>query len=151
MTRRHDHRPSFDLQAHSTCSDGALAPADVVRLAKARMAEALVRVGLHVDDGVLAGVRESGASIGRPHLARAVFEDRRNAARLVREGIERPEEVLQAYLLLDEACRSLDLLSTGSSDFHGPDHAIFSRFRAHPLHGLEPHLGPIASAAAAGS
>jgi 3',5'-nucleoside bisphosphate phosphatase len=57
---------------------------------------------------------------------------------------------LQAEVL-DEACRSLDLLSTGSSDFHGPDHAIFSRFRAHPLHGLEPHLGPIASAAAARS
>lgn len=37
----------------------------------------------------------------------------------------------------------LDLLTTGSADFHGPGHSHFSRFRAFELHGLEPRLGPI--------
>ena len=36
------------------------------------------------------------------------------------------------------------LLTTGSSDFHGPDHRHFSRFRAFSVHGLEPNLGPLA-------
>ena len=44
-------------------------------------------------------------------------------------------------------CRELGLLSTGSSDYHGPDHRLFSRFQAFELHGLEPELGPIAEAA----
>jgi predicted metal-dependent phosphoesterase TrpH len=39
----------------------------------------------------------------------------------------------------------LGLLTTGSADFHGPAHAQFSRFGAFELHGLEPHLGPIAA------
>ena len=38
----------------------------------------------------------------------------------------------------------LGLLTTGSADFHGPDHRHFSRFRAFDLHGCEPNLGPIA-------
>ncbi len=297
MRRSSHERPTFDLQAHSTCSDGSLTPAEVVqrageagvqllaltdhdtvagvdealsagrrqgitvvpaveisaihgrredlhilgygidhhsrellaslaafradRAARAdRMAEALIEVGLKLDGGVLRGLHQTGGSIGRPHLARAVFEDERNAARLAREGIERPEQVLQHYLLpgrpayrgrsiptvaeavaliheargvavwahpfwdiedahevqatleefvasgldgvetlyvthdpmqaelLDQARRAFDLLSTGSSDFHGPDHAIFGAFRAHSLHGLEPHLGPIAASSA---
>ena len=32
---------------------------------------------------------------------------------------------------------------TGSTDFHGPDHERFGRFRGFELHGLEPNLGPI--------
>jgi len=36
------------------------------------------------------------------------------------------------------------LLTTGSADFHGPDHRQFSRFLAFELHGLTPRLGPIA-------
>ena len=35
------------------------------------------------------------------------------------------------------------LLTTGSADFHGPEHPIFNRFRAFDLYGLEPRLGPI--------
>ncbi len=35
------------------------------------------------------------------------------------------------------------LLTTGSSDFHGPAHSRFSRFRAFALHGCAPRLGPI--------
>jgi predicted metal-dependent phosphoesterase TrpH len=46
--------------------------------------------------------------------------------------------------LLAEHCEQLGLLTTGSSDFHGPSHGLFSRFLAHELHGLEPRLGPVA-------
>jgi 3',5'-nucleoside bisphosphate phosphatase len=46
--------------------------------------------------------------------------------------------------LLAARCAELDLLSTGSSDFHGPDNRLFSRFLAFETHGLEPNLGPLA-------
>jgi predicted metal-dependent phosphoesterase TrpH len=48
----------------------------------------------------------------------------------------------QAELLADR-CAELGLLSTGSSDFHGPAHRMFSRFRAFSTYGREPMLGPI--------
>ena len=38
----------------------------------------------------------------------------------------------------------LGLLTTGSADFHGPEHARFSRFRAFSLFGREPRLGTVA-------
>jgi predicted metal-dependent phosphoesterase TrpH len=44
-------------------------------------------------------------------------------------------------------CEERGLLTTGSSDFHGPEHHTFSRLRAFELHGFEPNLGPIARAA----
>ncbi len=46
--------------------------------------------------------------------------------------------------LLADRCAALGLLSTGSSDFHGPAHKLFSRFRAFSTYGREPALGPIA-------
>jgi predicted metal-dependent phosphoesterase TrpH len=46
--------------------------------------------------------------------------------------------------LLAAHCAELDLLSTGSSDFHGPDNRLFSRFLAFQTYGLEPNLGPLA-------
>ena len=49
----------------------------------------------------------------------------------------------QAELLADR-CAALGLLSTGSSDFHGPTHRMFSRFRAFSTYGRTPALGPIA-------
>jgi 3',5'-nucleoside bisphosphate phosphatase len=49
----------------------------------------------------------------------------------------------QTELLVDY-CAKLGLLSTGSSDFHGPEHQTFSRFRAFETYGLAPVLGPIA-------
>ncbi len=49
----------------------------------------------------------------------------------------------QAELLADR-CAALGLLSTGSSDFHGPSHKLFSRFRAFSTYGRAPVLGPIA-------
>lgn len=48
----------------------------------------------------------------------------------------------QAELLADR-CAELGLLSTGSSDFHGPEHRLFSRFRAFSTYGREAMLGPI--------
>ena len=48
-------------------------------------------------------------------------------------------------LLVADACERLDLLTTGSSDFHGPQHPLFSRFRAFSLYGREPRLGPLGS------
>ena len=51
-----------------------------------------------------------------------------------------PEQVA----LLDDHCRAKGLLTTGSSDFHGPEHRLFHRFRAHELHGRTPDLGPLA-------
>lgn len=48
----------------------------------------------------------------------------------------------QARVLADR-CAELGLLSTGSSDFHGPRHRIFSAFRAFDTYGLEARLGPV--------
>lgn len=45
--------------------------------------------------------------------------------------------------LLADRCTQLGCLSTGSSDFHGPDHRLFSSFRAFELHDRTPNLGPI--------
>lgn len=45
--------------------------------------------------------------------------------------------------MLAGRCDELDLLTTGSSDFHGPDHREFSRFRAFETFGHQPRLGPI--------
>ena len=180
-----------------------------------RMAQALGAQGFALDEELLAQRRTAGASIGRPHLAQAVFGAPANADRLEAEGLTRPEEVLVAYLLpggpayrgrtipavqeaiqvihaaggvavwahpfwdipdpervlatlqafvgwgldgveafyvthdeeqttlLADATERLELLSTGSSDFHGPDHSRFSRFLAHDLHGRHPRLGPL--------
>ncbi len=49
----------------------------------------------------------------------------------------------QTRLLVDR-CAELGLLSTGSSDYHGPQHHTFSRFRAFETYGLAPALGPLA-------
>lgn len=46
--------------------------------------------------------------------------------------------------LLAGHCARRGLLQTGSADFHGPDHPVFSRFGAFDLYGREPVLGPIA-------
>jgi predicted metal-dependent phosphoesterase TrpH len=48
--------------------------------------------------------------------------------------------------LLAERCAADRLLSTGSSDFHGPNNRLFSRFLAFDTFGLQPNLGPIGSA-----
>jgi predicted metal-dependent phosphoesterase TrpH len=185
-----------------------------------RMRAALEQLGFAVDEQLLNAQASSGGSVGRPHLARAVFEHPANAERLRSEGLGNSVELLQAYLLpgraayrgrtvptapeaialihaaggvaiwahpfwdikdadevlgtldafvdygidgvesfyvthdeaqvalLARACDERGLLSTGSSDFHGPDHGLFSAFRGHELYGLEPKLGAIPSFAA---
>jgi 3',5'-nucleoside bisphosphate phosphatase len=45
--------------------------------------------------------------------------------------------------LLHETAARWELLRTGSTDFHGPDHEQFSGFGGFELYGLEPVLGPI--------
>lgn len=49
----------------------------------------------------------------------------------------------QTELLVDR-CGELGLLTTGSADYHGPEHRQFNRFRAFSLYGRRPVLGPIA-------
>lgn len=49
----------------------------------------------------------------------------------------------QTALLADRG-EALGLLTTGSTDFHGPGRAEFAAFRGFSLHGREPRLGPIA-------
>ena len=48
----------------------------------------------------------------------------------------------QTRLLYDVARRH-GLLTTGSTDFHGPEHGRFSAFCGFDVHGLTPELGPI--------
>lgn len=45
--------------------------------------------------------------------------------------------------LLVKRCAELGLLTTGSSDYHGPHHRQFNRFGAFETYGLAPNLGPI--------
>jgi hypothetical protein len=47
--------------------------------------------------------------------------------------------------LLAVRAAELGMLTTGSSDFHGPEHHTFAAFRAFSTYGLEPVLGPLAA------
>ena len=49
----------------------------------------------------------------------------------------------QETRVLHEAATARGLLTTGSADFHGPEHERFNAFRAFQLYELEPNLGPI--------
>ena len=70
------------------------------RLTRAeRMADALREIGWVLDEAALEARRTSGASLGRPHLAEAVFSPPENAGRLAREGLSNPSRVLEAYLI----------------------------------------------------
>ena len=64
------------------------------------------------------------------------------------DGVEcfYPTHTAEHARTLVERCVERDLLATGSSDFHGVEHRLFSRFLAFELHDLEPRLGPIAPA-----
>jgi predicted metal-dependent phosphoesterase TrpH len=286
--------PSFDLQSHSTASDGALLPAEVVARAAAAgvellaltdhdtvdgvaeasraaaehglrlvpaaelssihadltedlhilgygldasapvllealhdfradrqrrvlaMAERLREEGFSLASDELTRRRDRGMSLGRPHLAQAVLGHPANARRLRDEGITGVDALFDAYLvpgtpayvrrerptveqaialihdaggvavwahpfwdyeepsavlialerfaaagldgveafyvthsadqvrMLHQHASHLGLMTTGSADFHGPEHPRFNRFRAFELHGLEPDLGPLA-------
>ena len=183
-----------------------------------RMADALEHdCGFALDRAPLEARRAAGLPIGRPHLAQAAFDHPANAGRVAREGladfgrlleayltpgapayrrrstptvaeaiaaihaaggiavwahpfwdVDEPAEVLDAIdrfaalgldgveafyvthtreetLIAARACAERGLLTTGSADFHGPDHPRFHAFRAFDLYGLTPDLGPIAA------
>jgi predicted metal-dependent phosphoesterase TrpH len=42
-----------------------------------------------------------------------------------------------------ERCRSLEMLTTGSADFHGPENSLFSHFLAFDTYGYDANLGRI--------
>jgi 3',5'-nucleoside bisphosphate phosphatase len=72
----------------------------------------------------------------------------RTIERFAAEGLDGvecfyPEHSREQVVLLHDECEARGLLSTGSADFHGPDHEHFHRFRAFDLHGRTPRLGPI--------
>jgi 3',5'-nucleoside bisphosphate phosphatase len=73
---------------------------------------------------------------------------RRALERFAGEGLDGVEAFYphhdrdQTHLLADAAAE-LGLLTTGSSDFHGPGHPGGERFRAFELYGRTPALGPI--------
>jgi predicted metal-dependent phosphoesterase TrpH len=184
-------------------------------LRSVRMGDALKELGFELDESLLAARAATGKTIGRPHLAKAVFDHPANAERLRAEGLEDSTALLVAYLiegkpafrtrqapsveqaidlihraggvaiwahpfwdvseaadvlatinrfqaagldgveafyvthtreqtdLLVYQCAELGLLTTGSSDFHGPHHRQFNRFRAFATDGRQPNLGPI--------
>jgi 3',5'-nucleoside bisphosphate phosphatase len=64
-TMTQTERPRFDLQSHSTCSDGALAPSEVV----ARAAQAGVELLALSDHDTVAGVAEALAAAAHNGLA----------------------------------------------------------------------------------
>jgi 3',5'-nucleoside bisphosphate phosphatase len=61
------------------------------------------------------------------------------------DGVEvfYPSHTKEQTEQLADRCAELALLATGSSDYHGPSHRLFSRFRAFELHGRASNLGPI--------
>jgi 3',5'-nucleoside bisphosphate phosphatase len=63
------------------------------------------------------------------------------------DGVEAfyPSHTAEQTHLLARRAEELSMLTTGSSDFHGPDHHTFSAFRAFSTYGLAPVLGPIAA------
>jgi len=84
-----------------------------------------------------------------PASVRAMLE---RFAGLGIDGVEAfyPSYTREQVELLCAIASELDLLTTGSSDFHGSTHKTFAGFRAFELHGHEPNLGPLAAGAAAG-
>jgi 3',5'-nucleoside bisphosphate phosphatase len=82
-------------------------------------------------------------------------EVRRAIRTFVAEGLDGvecfyPEHSREQAGLLYEECEARGLLSTGSADFHGPEHEHFNRFRTFDFFGLVPRLGPIGASTAAG-
>jgi predicted metal-dependent phosphoesterase TrpH len=63
-----------------------------------------------------------------------------------RDGLDGVEAFYVSFteeqtIALYNAARALGLITTGSTDFHGPAHEHFNRFRGFELYGLEPDLG----------
>lgn len=75
----------------------------------------------------------------------AVRETLECLAELGLDGVEAfyPTHDEQQATMLNATAAELGLLTTGSSDFHGPEHRLFNSFRDFSTHGLEPNLGPL--------
>ncbi|MBI5105002.1 MAG: PHP domain-containing protein [Solirubrobacterales bacterium] len=68
--------------------------------------------------------------------------------RFKKDGLDGVEAFYIAFTkdqtdLLATACEQRGLLTTGSADFHGPDHPRFNTFRNFELHGHAPNLGAL--------
>jgi predicted metal-dependent phosphoesterase TrpH len=86
--------------------------------------------------------------VPEPATVRAMLE---RFAGLGVDGVEAfyPTHTAEHVQLLCQIAAELDLLTTGSSDFHGSEHKTFAGFRAFELYGHEPQLGPLAAGAPA--
>jgi len=86
--------------------------------------------------------------VQEPDTVRAMLE---RFASLGVDGVEAfyPSHTAEQVQLLCDVADRLDLLTTGSSDFHGSAHKTFAGFRAFELYGHEPRLGPLAAAGSA--
>lgn len=93
---------------------------------------------IHGAGGVAVWAHPFWAPVG-PERVRETIDDFRG---LGLDGIEcfYPTHTRAQTDLLAERCAELELLSTGSSDFHGLEHKLFSRFRAFSTYGWEPVL-----------
>jgi predicted metal-dependent phosphoesterase TrpH len=83
--------------------------------------------------------------VQEPATVRAMLE---RFASLGVDGVEAfyPSHTADQVGLLCEIAAELDLLTTGSSDFHGAEHKTFAGFRAFELYGHSPRLGPLDTA-----
>jgi 3',5'-nucleoside bisphosphate phosphatase len=80
-----------------------------------------------------------------PDTVRAMLE---RFAGLGIDGVEAfyPTHTREQVELLCRIAEELDLLTTGSSDFHGSTHKTFAGFRAFELYGHAPRLGALGTA-----
>jgi predicted metal-dependent phosphoesterase TrpH len=81
--------------------------------------------------------------IEQPNEVAALIDD------LDLDGVETfyPSHTREQTEFLLSVCADRNLAATGSSDFHGPSHKIFSRFGSYPTYGLgEPELPPTPAA-----
>jgi 3',5'-nucleoside bisphosphate phosphatase len=99
-------------------------------------------IGWVHDAGGLAVWAHPFWDVEEPGEVVATLEDFRERGLDGVEAFYPTHSAAQARLLVETAGR-LGLLTTGSADFHGPQHAQFNAFRAFSLHGLEPNLGPL--------
>jgi predicted metal-dependent phosphoesterase TrpH len=83
--------------------------------------------------------------VQEPATVRAMLE---RFAGLGLDGVEAfyPSYAQAQVELLCAIADELDLLTTGSSDFHGASHKTFAGFRAFELYGHTPKLGPLTGA-----
>ena len=98
---------------------------------------------IHDAGGVAVWATRSGTSMHAPDVLETIDRFRELGARRRRVLLRHPHP--RAGRAARRPLRGAGLLTTGSSDFHGPEHRLFSKFRAFSTYGREPSLGPIAS------